>query len=248
MDPAAAVWTYVVLCAVTALAGIMRGFSGFGSGLLMAPVFSLVMPPTDVVVLILTLNLMTTFQLTREAVRFAQWPLVRRLFFPSLAGIPIGLGLIHFLEPSLIRKVIAALVIVLSLALLSGWRVKAQRSKVSDAATGLLSGALTSLAGIGGPPVILYLLSDKELSSRTTRATCLVFFFLAQIAILVPLGVNGAVGRQQILSMAILLPAYMLGNWLGLRAHLWSAGRFQRLGYQMSLLILLTASAVILLM
>ena len=33
---------FVVLATVSLLAGVMRGFAGFGSGLLMAPVFSLV--------------------------------------------------------------------------------------------------------------------------------------------------------------------------------------------------------------
>ncbi|MER1966617.1 sulfite exporter TauE/SafE family protein [Castellaniella sp. GW247-6E4] len=240
---ATTLWIYAGLCVVTCLAGTMRGFAGFGSGLLMAPVFSLAMPPADVVVLILALNLATTFQLMREALRLVQWPLVLRLFIPSLAGIPIGLGLIHLLDPPLIRKMIAVLVALISIALLSGWYYDARRGRLSDSVTGLLSGALTSLAGIGGPPVILYLLSDRQQSPRAARATCLVFFFLAQIAIIVPLAIGGSIGARQGSTMLALLPAYILGNWIGLRAHLWSAGRFQRLGHRASLIILLMTSA-----
>ena len=209
---ATSIWIYAALCMITCLAGTMRGFSGFGSGLLMAPVFSLVMPPADVVVLILALNLATTFQLMREALKLVQWSLVLRLFIPSLAGIPIGLSLIHFLDPPLIRKMIAVLVALISIALLSGWYYDARRGRVPDAATGLLSGALTSLAGIGGPPVILYLLSDRQQSPRVARATCLVFFFLAQVAIMVPLAIGGSVGIRQGSTMVALLPAYILGT------------------------------------
>ncbi|MGE4371080.1 MAG: hypothetical protein AB7E12_15535, partial [Burkholderiaceae bacterium] len=41
-------------------AGLLRGFSGFGAGLLMAPGFSLFLSPVDVLVIILVLNFVTT--------------------------------------------------------------------------------------------------------------------------------------------------------------------------------------------
>ncbi len=246
-DIAAMGWIYAALAVVTCVAGVMRGFAGFGSGLLMAPVFGLAMPPATVVLVILTLNLVTTVQIFREALRLVHWPLVLRLFIPSLAGIPIGLSLIHFLDPLLTRKLIAALVAVLTIALFRGWHYDGRRGRVSDAVTGLISSAMTSLAGIGGPPVILYLLSDRTQSHGSVRATCLVFFFLVQVAALVPLALGTTIGAQQGCAMLALLPAYVLGNWLGLRAHLWASGRLQCVAHRISLAILFITSAITLL-
>src|SRR5690554_5366667 len=88
-----------ILASATLIGCLMRGFSGFGAGLLMAPVFSLVMPPADVVVIILMVNLLTTFQMLPGALRRVDWSLVLRLFIPSLLGMPVGLAMLHLVDP-----------------------------------------------------------------------------------------------------------------------------------------------------
>src|SRR3546814_4014155 len=48
---------FAVLAGATFAGCLMRGFTGFGAGLLMAPIFSLLMPATTVLVVILLLTL-----------------------------------------------------------------------------------------------------------------------------------------------------------------------------------------------
>src|SRR3546814_13079420 len=84
------VTVFVIMCAATILAGALRGFSGFGASLLLAPIYSLFMPPASVVVVLLLMNFSTTLQMLPRAVPTVQWRLVMALFIPSLFGLPLG--------------------------------------------------------------------------------------------------------------------------------------------------------------
>src|SRR5690554_6535900 len=105
---------FLALNLATIAAGIMRGFSGFGAALLMAPVYSLFMVPVDMLAIILLLNLATTLQLLRSALRNVRWRLVLALFIPAMLGIPIGLAFLHLIDPLVVRKIIAGAVVGLA--------------------------------------------------------------------------------------------------------------------------------------
>ncbi|MGB3288786.1 MAG: sulfite exporter TauE/SafE family protein [Burkholderiaceae bacterium] len=215
------------LAGATFVGGLMRGFTGFGAGLLMAPVFSLLMPPTYVLVVILLLNLLTTIQMLPGALRIVDWKLVLRLFLPSLLGLPLGLAMLHMVDPVVMRKTVGIVVTAVAVLMLAGWHYKGRRGVLQDTATGAVSGFMTAIAGIGGPPIILYLLSIPGLSSSVLRAVSLVYFSFAQVATLTPLTISGTLRAEHLVYVAVLLPvsaiASMLGSWL----HRWSVGRQQ---------------------
>ncbi len=230
---------YAALAGTTFMGSVMRGYSGFGAGLLMAPVFSLLMPPTDVVVLVLGLNLLTTFQMLPEALRHVDWRLVLRLFIPSLLGLPIGLAMLHMVNAVVLRKTVAVIVILVALLMLAGWHYRGRRGPIQDALAGALSGFMTAIGGIGGPPVILYMLSDRSLPLAVMRAVSLVYFSLAQVATLGPLALSGSLTAQQGVYILILLPAAVLASLLGAQLHRWSMGKHQEQIRTVSLYMLL---------
>ena len=59
--------------AVTFVAGLMRGFAGFGSAMLMAPIFAMLFGSADMVVTVVAIELVVSFQLFPEAPRHANW-------------------------------------------------------------------------------------------------------------------------------------------------------------------------------
>lgn len=215
----------VLLSFVALLAGIMRGFSGFGGGLLIAPVYSLFLSPTDVVVLVMVLNLLTTVQLLPDVLRNVQWPTVLSLFATAFVGVPIGVAFLHLVDPVLMRRTIAAIVSCTAILLLLGWTYRGRRGRIQDGIVGLFSGVLTSIGGVGGPPVILYLLSDSRLPQHVFRAIVIMLFFLVQILTLTQIGLTGAMTLTQGAYVLILLPVYALAHWLGERA-------FHKYGHQ----------------
>ena len=63
-------WTAI---GVTLVAGLMRGFAGFGSAMLMAPIFAILFGSADMVVTVVAIELIVSLQL-----------------FPQVRGMPTG--------------------------------------------------------------------------------------------------------------------------------------------------------------
>lgn len=238
---------FAVLAGVTFIASAMRAFSGFGAGLLMAPVFSLLMAPTDVLILVLGLNLLTTIQLLPGALRCVDWRLVFRLFIPSLLGVPFGLAAVHSIDAAIMRKAISLIVILVALLMLAGWHYKGRRGVVQDTSVGAVSGFMTAIAGIGGPPVILYMISDRSLPMHVMRAVSLVYFSLGQLATLTPLAAGGSFTGMQGMYLLLLLPVAVLASVFGASLHRWSMGKHQERVRRLSLIMLLLIGITVLL-
>src|SRR3546814_141771 len=230
---------FAVLAGATFAGCLMRGFTGFGAGLLMAPIFSLLMPATTVLVVILLLTLLTTIQMLPDALRIVDWKMVLRLFLPSLLGLPVGLATLHILDPVVMRKTVAVVVTVVAVLMLAGWYYKGRRGPLQDTLTGAVSGFMTAIAGIGGPPIILYLLSIPSLSPSVLRSVCLVYFSLAQVATLTPLAIGGKLSVEHVVYVAILLPVSVLASMLGTRLYRWAVKRPQNHMRVVSLYVLL---------
>ncbi|MER1967658.1 sulfite exporter TauE/SafE family protein [Castellaniella sp. GW247-6E4] len=209
-------WPVFLALAAASFAGCMLlGFSGFGAGLLMAPIFSLLMPPTDVLVLVLAISLIVYFPILPDAMRQVDWRLVLRLLIPSLFGMPVGLAMLHWVDPATMRKTVSLMVVILALLMLVGWHYRGRRGPLQDILAGLLSGTMTAIAGIGGPPVVLYMLSDRGLAHAAMRAANIVFFVLGQSAALVLLGFGGGLTLQQGVWTLMLLPFAIAATLLG---------------------------------
>jgi len=206
---------FVVMVLTTVAGGTMRAFAGFGGGLLLAPVFSLYLSPQDVVVVVILLNFASTFQLLPGMWKDVDWPLIWRMLPSALIGIPLGGLLLAGLDPSLLRRLVALVVILLSIVLLTGWYYKGPRGRLQDGVAGITSGILTSIAGIGGPPFVLYMLSAKGFSPVAFRIFFTVFFAFTQVMALSMLLLKGAIQPTQFAYVGALLPLYLLATALG---------------------------------
>lgn len=238
---------FTLLAAGAFLGGIMRGFSGFGGGLLMAPVYALIMPPSDVVVVILVLNIATTYPMLKGALRDVDWPMVWRVYLPSLIGLPIGLALLTMIDPDMMRRTIAGMVSLLAVCMLAGWAYEGRRGRIQDAVAGVASGFMTAIGGIGGPPLVLYLLSDRSIRPTVFRAFCLAYFALANVGTLTTLSLMGAVQMPVLLLCAALLPIYVVANTVGSILHRRAAAHQEALVRRLCLLFLLAIGILMLL-
>lgn len=236
----------VVMVLATIAGGTMRAFSGFGGGLLLAPVFGLYLAPQDVVVVVLLLNYLSTFQMLPSIWKSIDWRLVWRMVPPTLAGVPLGWMMLNLLDPTVVRRLVALIVVLLAIVLLSGWVYKGRRGRIQDSVAGLASGALTSIAGIGGPPFILYMLSAPGYSPAAIRTFFTAFFLCSQTFALTLVLAAGYFGTKQAAYLGIFLPVYMLatalGSYLFVRALKNHAHRVKRI----SLWFLLLVGALIL--
>ena len=238
----------VVMLLATAGAAAMRAFSGFGNGLLLAPLFSLYLSPQDMVAVITVINLLGTLQMMPSVWRHIDWPQIARMVPAALAGVPLGWLLLNALDPQMVRRVVAVVVIIVSSLLLTGWVYRGTRGKWQEMGAGVCSGALTALAGMGGPPFILYMLSAPNYSPVAFRTFLTVFFVFSQVLVLTVLVLSGSFSVDQLLYVGTLLPVHILATVLGSYLFVRALRGHAHLIKRICLLLLLAVGLIVLLL
>lgn len=195
---------------------MLRGFSGFGAALVMAPGFAFVIEPKSGIAVITLLNVASAVQLFLPSLRQVRWDLVRPLSVSACIAYPLGLALLVLLDAIVIRRTIGATVMGCALLLLSGYRLKGSFTTARTATVGACSGVLQGLTGAGGPPTILYLLSGGD-APAVTRANFIVFFTIMQAVAIPQLLYAQVLDLRLAVAAMLLLPVYMAATHLGVK-------------------------------
>lgn len=206
--------TWLIGLGMVAIAGFTRGFSGFGSAMILAPSLSLLFNPQQVVATVILLEITAGAGLVPEAVTKIQWREVLPLVLGAIVMVPLGVYCLVLAEPNLIRRIMGGLILALVVLLNSGKLHYHQPYLLLSFAVGGLSGFLTGLAGIGGPPVVLYEMSGDN-SATTNRANLIVFFAFTQCVALGVYWANDILTITVFQLFAVFVPVFALGLMLG---------------------------------
>ncbi|MFT5181235.1 MAG: putative membrane protein YfcA [Alphaproteobacteria bacterium] len=205
----------LALAAATLLAaGLIRGFAGFGSAMVNAPILSLLWGPTIGVPVAALVEFVPAIQLTPRAIPHAQWRLVWLMGIPALILIPAGSWLLITLPSEVVRRAVATAVLILVATLWSGWRYKGRRTPLISAGVGAVSGLLSGTTGIGGPPVILYLMAGNE-GPQILRANMIGYFTIVLVGMAVTFALLGLFGPTVIWRTALLVLPFLIGIFIG---------------------------------
>lgn len=205
------------LVVLTALAaGLIRGFTGFGSALVMAPVLSLVVGPRVAVPAIVIANMFTTAQVLPGALRAVVWSRVTVLSVAGCVCVPLGAMLLVTVDQDLMRRAISLLTVSFALLMLWGWRYSGAVRPAITAGVGGMGGVLSGAASIGGPPVILFLLAGPD-AAATNRATFIFYFLFTQLVGIAMYWGTDLLSRQVLLLCVIMMPTMVAGMWAGER-------------------------------
>lgn len=208
---------WIIFVITTVVAGVVRGFTGFGGALVMAPVFMTQVDPVTATTAILIVNTVVGLVNFQEVGAETDWGIARPLALAGCIAAPIGLWLVTQADVNLIRRTVAFVVLVASAGLALRWRFPFSiRGRIGNAVLGSASGSLFGLGGVGGPPVIIGMLAE-DLPARVTRATLLTYFTLVQTFTFILMVLANLAGTRGLLFGVVLIPAYYLGSSLGLR-------------------------------
>ncbi|MEN9590348.1 MAG: hypothetical protein RLZZ481_2134, partial [Pseudomonadota bacterium] len=154
---------------------------------------------------------------------------------------PLGAWLIEWLDPTVTRRFIGVIVAGLAALMLIGWQYKGARGKIQDWFVGVTSGTLTAMAGVGGPPLVLYFLSDKTVSPVVLRSFFMMFFAFIQLSTMAVFLYKDLINTKQILYSISFMPVYfvsaMIGSYFFHRALQSSASLIKRLSLWFLLLV-----------
>lgn len=217
----------VVALGVAAAAGFIRGFLGVGSGMLMAPVFAIVFGPVDAVVIIVLMDLAVTAQLIPSVRRLIDWSLVVSMGLAAAAGMPLGSWILTTVDPGIMARVIALVVLVFVLLLMTEWRYRGPRRLPATLGVGVTSGVLAAATSMGNPPVILYLFAGTD-SAATHRANFTGYFALTLSILVLLMAARGMVTWPILTRAGLLLPLFAAGVWGGAHFFARSSDRLYR--------------------
>jgi uncharacterized membrane protein YfcA len=228
--------------AIATAAGAVRGITGFGGALVMTPPLAFLFGPALAVPVALLLESLVAAPMLVQTRRQVRWQAVGPILATACVTVPLGGYILVTTDPHTLRRGIAAIVIAFSLLLLRGWRYHGRQRLGTSVALGALSGTMAGATSIGGPPVILYLLSGPD-PVPVTRANLTLFVAATSLAALVALWANGVLGPRAALAGLALAPFYFAGLVAGTRAFArFNDARFR----QFTLLLLIAVSAGIL--
>ena len=104
----------IAVVVVVALAGLVRGITGFGGAMLMAPPLSLLIGAVPTVVTALFLEAAAALVMFSDALPKINKRVLFYLILPACFTVPIGGYLLVTLDPIIARKVISAVVALFS--------------------------------------------------------------------------------------------------------------------------------------
>jgi uncharacterized membrane protein YfcA len=148
--------------------------------------------------------------------RSVHWRTLAPLAIAAWLLIPVGsLGLIS-IDPVLLRRTVSVIVVVMATLLFSGWRYRRRPTTLVSASAGAAGGFLTGLAGIGGPPVVLFYLAGRD-SAAASRAGLIWYVGLNQLIALGAFAWAGLLTRATLLSALIFAPVFLGAVFFGSR-------------------------------
>lgn len=210
LSAGAALW----LAAVVALAGFVRGFTGFGTALVMLPLTAVVIRPAAALALLVLLEIAGILVLARQAWAEAERRAVGVLTLGMLAGIGPGVAILLALPAEGFRWAVG-LVALASVGLLaSGWRWSGPQGTGAQAAVGAVSGFMGGATGLSGPPVVLWHLASP-LPAAVVRANLILYLLAVDVALLAGLMLGGALAAGHLVAAALLAVPFMAANAAG---------------------------------
>lgn len=204
----------ILTVAAVFAAGVIRGFSGFGTGMVLVPSLSLLYEPVVAVVTVALLEAIPAIQLLRVGIAHCHWPTVIPMSVISTITVPLGALLLVSIEADTMRVIISIIVIVCVVILATGWRYKGDSGLKASAMTGALSGAITGATNLGGLPVILYYLSTS-LTAQVTRASIIIFLVISAVVTLVTYTSYGIITKDILISTTWVAPVFLIAIWVG---------------------------------
>ncbi len=216
----------------------IRGLAGFGMAIILVPILALALSPVDAVlttnVLAVLLGLSEIGRLLRGAERSA-WTIIALIAVTT----PPGLYLLTVTTPGAARVFIALIAVSAFAALYLPRKDEPTHGTATTVGVGALSGLMTGYAGMPGPPVVPYYVGRDIAREVAKTSMLLIFTFAAAIGLGSGLAI-GVLKAEQAVLAAILLPAVVLGNYVGNKA----SGRIADATWRISVGLILGGAAV----
>jgi hypothetical protein len=205
------------LAFAVALAGLVRGFTGFGTALVYLPIAGQVLDPVAALVVLILVDFVGPIPAIPRALRDGHPRDVLRLGAGALVGLPLGISVLLLLSPEFFRNTVSVLTLLLLAVLVSGLRYRGHVGRPAIYGIGVMGGFLGGAAGLPGPPVILLYMA-RPLPVEVIRANTLLYLVVNDVLMVGLFWWRGLLTHEPVLLGLAMIPLYLaavsLGAWL----------------------------------
>ena len=203
---------WMMLTIVTA--GLVRGFTGFGTALIFVPVAGQFLPIADVIMVMAVSGLLSMIALLPGAMKTADKPEVSALALAAALTVPLGVWVLSHLDALAIRWVVSATVALTVGAVITGWRWHGRLGWPGRFSIGAGAGLVGGMTGLTGPVVIIFYLANAR-SAASVRANMIIFLAALNVVLVANLALFGQMRPPAIWIAIVMTPPYLATTLIG---------------------------------
>ena len=211
---------FLIVMSVSMVGSIIGASIGFGFAIILVAFFQFFMEPVDLVCIIIILTVALTLMRVIETWRIRHWRRSLRLIIPGLLGVPIGVAILKYLDPVLMKRSLNLALLMCMLMIAYGryshhsLHVHGRKGELIEVLAGFVGGILGGSCSLSGPPVVLLgvLQGWKKMEMHAVWAR---FFLSNTLFSFLTLSINGLYNRSTILISFFSIPAVYLGFIIG---------------------------------
>ena len=210
---------YILLFVGALAGGFVSGLAGFGTALMALGIWLYVLPPSAAVPLVLICSVVAQTATLPSMWKSFDLTLVWPFLIGGLLGVPIGTMLVAHADPTIFKLTVGILLLVFPTALyFSAPMAFDFGGRIADGIIGFIGGILGGLAGLSGPPPILWA-SIRGWGKDERRGVFQTFNWTVLFVALCLQAASGLVARDVIWLAVLAFPATVLGSWIGAKLY-----------------------------
>jgi hypothetical protein len=221
---------------------LVAGLSGFAFGLVVASIWLYILTPLQTASLIIAFGLIVQGYSVWKLRRALDWRKLAPFVLGAAFGVPVGVSILTWANPSHVRMGIGAFLVLYSLyAWFRPAIAPVKSGAMADAGVGFLNGVLGGITGLAGILVTIWCGLrgwPKDVQRTVFQPVAVAVFLMSALWI----GAKGAVTPDTIKLFLVGLPALFAGTWLGLKLY----GRIDEATFRKIVLALLLVSGLVL--
>lgn len=204
---------------VALIAYVVKGFTGFGAGIVMVPILALALDLKVVVFAACVCAVANGAALAAQTWRHVAWRPIAGVFIGLVIGLVVGVRLLATLSGHSLKMCFGVLVCFFAVRML--WQQL--RSREPDfrpwpewvgPVSGAVGGIIMGVYGGGGPAMVVYLAHQLR-RKEVLRGSLIVLFFVGDVLRLGGYVFEDMATRQSLTLSCVTLPAAMLGGYVG---------------------------------
>jgi uncharacterized membrane protein YfcA len=188
----------------------IKGYTGFGASMVWVTSLSLLLPPLQVVPMVLMFEVATSMGLLRHVWRQVEWRSLWLLLVGTCLATPLGIYALASVPADALRIALAVVVFAAAILIWRGFALKQAPGKTATVGVGLAAGFLNGSMAIVGPPVILFYFATP-IGVAVGRASMVTYLLGTDTIGTGMFALQGLVSTEILWRTALFLPILLLG-------------------------------------